>query len=202
MDKLIEKAGATPQLAQAIGEALDITLEAANLVTVPMLDARLAQFESKMEARFSSLEKGSRAPKSGRSFSTPVWSSSSLARSPPTIVGSSTARTSSKLAATRVSRRRKPAPITSSRKTTPEPRSSSRSSKRTPPRPKPERTPSSINSAPQRHNATPAVLPGTAGFEPASKANVFIWIATAQRRSSACSIAPKKSTCSSDSSPT
>ena len=57
MDKLIEKGGATPQLAQAIGEALDITLKAANLVTVPMLDARLAQLESKMEARFSSLEK-------------------------------------------------------------------------------------------------------------------------------------------------
>jgi hypothetical protein len=57
MDKLIEKGGATPQLAQAIGEALDITLKAANLVTVPMLDARLVQLESKMEARFSSLEK-------------------------------------------------------------------------------------------------------------------------------------------------
>lgn len=57
MDKLIEKGGATPQLAQAIGEALDITLKAANLVTVPMLDARLAQLESKMEVRFSSLEK-------------------------------------------------------------------------------------------------------------------------------------------------
>jgi hypothetical protein len=65
MDKLIEKGGATPQLAQAIGEALDITLKAANLVTVPMLDARLAQLESKMEARFSSLE---------RAFeSTKVW---------------------------------------------------------------------------------------------------------------------------------
>jgi hypothetical protein len=57
MDKLIEKGGATPQLAQAIGEALDITLKAANLVTVCTLDARLAQLESKMEVRFSSLEK-------------------------------------------------------------------------------------------------------------------------------------------------
>ncbi|MDB6010995.1 MAG: hypothetical protein JWL65_3245 [Gammaproteobacteria bacterium] len=57
MDKLIEKGGATPQLAQAIGEALDITLKAANVVTVPMLDARLAQHEAKMEARFSALER-------------------------------------------------------------------------------------------------------------------------------------------------
>lgn len=57
MDKLIEKGGATPELARAIGEALDITFKAANLVTVPMLDARFAQCEAKMEARFSSLEK-------------------------------------------------------------------------------------------------------------------------------------------------
>ena len=65
MDKLIEKGGATPQFAQALGEALDITLKAANLVTVPMLDARFAQLEAKletrfgaMEARFNSLERG------------------------------------------------------------------------------------------------------------------------------------------------
>jgi hypothetical protein len=57
MDKLIAKGGATPELARAIGEALDITFKAANLVTVPMLDARFAQCEAKMEARFSSLEK-------------------------------------------------------------------------------------------------------------------------------------------------
>ncbi len=56
MDKLIDKGGATPQLAQAIGEALDITLKAANLVTVPMLDARFAQHEAKMEARFGAME--------------------------------------------------------------------------------------------------------------------------------------------------
>lgn len=56
MDKLIEKGGATPQLAQAIGEALDITLKAANLVTVPMLDARFAQLEAKLEVRFGAIE--------------------------------------------------------------------------------------------------------------------------------------------------
>jgi hypothetical protein len=56
MDKLIEKGRTTPQLAQAIGEALDITLKAANFVTVPMLDARFAQLEAKMEARFGAME--------------------------------------------------------------------------------------------------------------------------------------------------
>jgi hypothetical protein len=57
MDKLIEKGNTSVQLAQAIGEALDITLKAANLVTVPMLDARFAQCEARMEARFGTLEK-------------------------------------------------------------------------------------------------------------------------------------------------
>jgi hypothetical protein len=56
MDKMIEKGRTTPQLAQAIGEALDITLKAANFVTVPMLDARFAQLEAKMEARFGAME--------------------------------------------------------------------------------------------------------------------------------------------------
>jgi len=56
MDRLIEKGGATPQLAQAIGEALDITIKAANLVTVPMLDARFAQCEAKLEVRFGAME--------------------------------------------------------------------------------------------------------------------------------------------------
>lgn len=72
MDKLIEKGGATPQLAQAIGEALDITLKAANLVTVPMLDARFAQQEAKMEVRFGAME--ARFSALERAFeSTKVW---------------------------------------------------------------------------------------------------------------------------------
>jgi hypothetical protein len=57
MDKLIEKGDLSPQVARAIAEALDITLKAANLATVPMLDARFAQQDAKMEARFSSIEK-------------------------------------------------------------------------------------------------------------------------------------------------
>ena len=78
MDKLVEKGDLSPQVARAIAEALDITLKAANLATVPMLDARFAQQEAhfaqldarfaqqnarfaeqdaKMEARFGSIEK-------------------------------------------------------------------------------------------------------------------------------------------------
>ena len=57
MDTLIEKGRVAPQLAQALGEALDITLKAANVVTVPMLDLRFAQHEAKMEARFGALER-------------------------------------------------------------------------------------------------------------------------------------------------
>jgi hypothetical protein len=71
MDRLVEKGDLSPQVALAIAEALDITIKAANLVTVPMLDARFAQQEArfaqleaqfsrrdaKMEARFGSIEK-------------------------------------------------------------------------------------------------------------------------------------------------
>jgi len=72
METLIEKGGTTPQLAQAIGEALDITLKAANLVTVPMLDARFAQQEAKLEVRFGAME--ARFSALERAFeSTKVW---------------------------------------------------------------------------------------------------------------------------------
>jgi hypothetical protein len=64
MDKLVEKGDLSPQVARAVAEALDITIKAANLATVPLLDARFAQQEArfaqqdtKMEARFSSIEK-------------------------------------------------------------------------------------------------------------------------------------------------
>jgi hypothetical protein len=42
MDKLVHKGEFQPQVAQAIAEAIDIPIKAANLVTVPMLDARFA----------------------------------------------------------------------------------------------------------------------------------------------------------------
>jgi hypothetical protein len=57
MDKLVEKGDLSPQVARAVAEALDITIRAANLATIPMLDARFAQQDAKMEARFNSIEK-------------------------------------------------------------------------------------------------------------------------------------------------
>ena len=56
MDKLVEKGDLSPQIALAVAEALDITIKAANLATVPMLDARFAQQDAKMEARFAQQE--------------------------------------------------------------------------------------------------------------------------------------------------
>jgi hypothetical protein len=61
MDKLVEKSDLSPQVARAAAEALDITIKAANLATVPMLDARFAQQDAKMEARFSSIEQSMEA---------------------------------------------------------------------------------------------------------------------------------------------
>jgi hypothetical protein len=57
MVKLVEKGDLSPQVALAVAEALDITIKAANLNTVPLLDARFAQQDAKMEARFGSIEK-------------------------------------------------------------------------------------------------------------------------------------------------
>ncbi len=57
VDKLIEKGRFQSDIALAIGEAIDVTIKAANLVTVSMLDARFAVQDAKMEARFASVEK-------------------------------------------------------------------------------------------------------------------------------------------------
>jgi hypothetical protein len=68
VDELIDKGEFCPQVAQAIAEAVDITIKAANFVTVPVLDARFAKQDAKiaaqftaqdvkMEARFSRIEK-------------------------------------------------------------------------------------------------------------------------------------------------
>lgn len=57
VDRLIEKAHFHSDVALAIAEAIDITIQAGNFVTVPVLDARLAVLEGKMEGRFFALEK-------------------------------------------------------------------------------------------------------------------------------------------------
>src|SRR5580698_488007 len=59
MDKLVEKGDLSPQVARAVAEALDITIKAANLATVPMLEAGFAQQEvrfAQQDARFSQQE--------------------------------------------------------------------------------------------------------------------------------------------------
>ena len=56
VDKLIDRGDFSPQVAQAIAEAVDITLKAANFVTVPVLDARFAAQDAKIaetEARLT-----------------------------------------------------------------------------------------------------------------------------------------------------
>lgn len=57
MDNLVDKGKFRPQVAQAISDAIDITIKSANVVTVPILDARFATHEANMEIRFGSIEK-------------------------------------------------------------------------------------------------------------------------------------------------
>jgi DNA anti-recombination protein RmuC len=57
VDRLIEKGRFQPDVAQAIAESVDITIKAANLVTLPVFEARFAAAELKAEARFGALEK-------------------------------------------------------------------------------------------------------------------------------------------------
>jgi len=64
VDKLVEKAKFHSDIAMAVAEAIDITIKAANLVTLPVLDARFAAYDAKMEARFGSVEKSIESLKS------------------------------------------------------------------------------------------------------------------------------------------
>lgn len=56
IETLMNKGGFQPEVAIAIGEAMDQTLAHAQVVTVPMLDARFAAFESKMNDRFAAFD--------------------------------------------------------------------------------------------------------------------------------------------------
>jgi hypothetical protein len=56
IETLMNKGGFQPEVAIAIGEAMDQTLAHAQVVTVPMLDARFATFESRINDRFARLE--------------------------------------------------------------------------------------------------------------------------------------------------
>ena len=56
VDLLVQKAHLEPDTALAIATAIDMALDNAQLVTVAILDARFAAFESKMDARFVAFE--------------------------------------------------------------------------------------------------------------------------------------------------
>jgi hypothetical protein len=51
VDVLIRKSKFEPQVALGIAEAIDMAIQSAQLVTVPILDARLAALEARMEAK-------------------------------------------------------------------------------------------------------------------------------------------------------
>ena len=56
VDLLVQKAHLEPDTALAIATAIDMAIHNAQLVTVAILDARFAAFESKMDARFAAME--------------------------------------------------------------------------------------------------------------------------------------------------
>ena len=49
VDLLVEKGGFEPRVALVIAEAIETSMTQAQIVTVPILDARLAQLETKIE---------------------------------------------------------------------------------------------------------------------------------------------------------
>ncbi len=56
IELLVNKAHLEPDTAVAFAEAMDMTLASAQLVTIPVLDARFATSEVKVDARFAVLE--------------------------------------------------------------------------------------------------------------------------------------------------
>jgi hypothetical protein len=56
VDLLVQKAHLEPDTALAIATAIDMALDNAQLVTVAILDARFAAFESRVDARFTAMK--------------------------------------------------------------------------------------------------------------------------------------------------
>lgn len=56
VDLLVSKARLEPDIAVAFAEAIDMALAHAQLVTVPILDARFTASEAKVDARVTALE--------------------------------------------------------------------------------------------------------------------------------------------------
>lgn len=56
VELLVEKANLEPNVALAHAEAIDMALKEAQLVTVPILDARFAESAAKVDSRFAAFE--------------------------------------------------------------------------------------------------------------------------------------------------
>jgi hypothetical protein len=56
VEVLVNKARLEPSIAVAFAEAIDMAICNSQLVTVPVLDARFATFEAKVEARFAAID--------------------------------------------------------------------------------------------------------------------------------------------------
>src|SRR5581483_12370 len=56
VDLMMKKASFESDTAMAVAEAFDIAIQHAQLVTVPMLDVRLGEFRSNVDARFVEFE--------------------------------------------------------------------------------------------------------------------------------------------------
>jgi hypothetical protein len=56
VDFMMKKARFESDTAMAVAEAFDIAIEHAQLVTIPMLDARLAEFKSGIDAQFARVD--------------------------------------------------------------------------------------------------------------------------------------------------
>jgi hypothetical protein len=56
VEHLVQKAHLEPDTALAIAAAIDMSLDNAQLVTIPAMDARFAASEAKMDARFTASE--------------------------------------------------------------------------------------------------------------------------------------------------
>ena len=56
IELLVNKAHLEPDIAVAFAEAMDMSVANAQLVTIPVLDARFATFEARMESRFAAVD--------------------------------------------------------------------------------------------------------------------------------------------------
>ncbi|MFO1468852.1 MAG: hypothetical protein U1F35_20790 [Steroidobacteraceae bacterium] len=56
VEVLVTKAKFDPQIAVAVAEAIDMAINSAQLITVPVLDARLAALEARLDARFAGID--------------------------------------------------------------------------------------------------------------------------------------------------